>query len=279
LFPQPRVKYDVSKTQKILDLLHQSLALYGYQTIETSVIESADLFLTKAGDQIITRLFTFERHGHQLALRPEFTAAAAHRYAQSGENRVARWQFSGAVFEDDPNDFRHNYQRLSVGAELMGMSGAVADAEVLTVAADNAHLLSVPDWQLVVGHVGLTRQLLSQFMLDNRTTRFLLSHLPKLKDFGKDYVMQLLDKALLGRESSDSLTASDGATEVNTQQMLDVLLDATQRGMTMGGRTRHDIARRLLPKSLLLRPTIRMPKIFSRNGRIQSNFSKRRMCL
>jgi histidyl-tRNA synthetase len=37
-------------------------------------------------------------------------------------------------------------------------------------------------------------------------------------------------------------------SELGTQQMLDVLLDATQRGVTMGGRTRHDIVRRLLQK-------------------------------
>lgn len=247
MFPQPRVKYDVIKNQKIVDMLQEAIALYGYQSVETSIIESAELFLTKAGDSILTRLFTFERYGRQLALRPEFTAAAAHHYAQQHMG-VVRWQFSGAVFEDDPDDYRHNYQRLSVGAELIGMAGAVADAEVLAIAAQGAIQLKVVDWQLVVGHVGLTRQLLGQFALDNRTTRFLLNHLPTLKnpELGKVFVLQQLDKALLGREVLDHI--ADGMNEIDTQQMLDVLLDATQRGMTMGGRTRHDIARRLLQK-------------------------------
>ncbi len=250
MLSQPRVKYDIQMTRKIVDLLNQMIALYGYQRVETSTIESADLFLTKAGDQIITRLFTFERYGQQLALRPEFTAAAAYHYAQLNTQEVARWQFSGEIFEDDPNDFRHNYQRLSVGAELIGLAGAVADAEILVLAAQGAAVAQAADWHLIVGHVGLTRQLLNQFGLDARTTRFLLNHVASLKDpqLGKQHVLQQLDKTLLAGEAHELNGSDESSRELDTQRMLDVLLDATQRGMTMGGRSRHDIARRLLQK-------------------------------
>jgi histidyl-tRNA synthetase len=250
LSPQPRAKIDVLNTQKIVQTLQHTLSLYGYEAAETAVIEPADLFLTRAGDQLITRLFTFERYGKQLALRPEFTAAAAHRYAQQHDNRVVRWQFSGTIFEDDPDDFRHNYQRLSVGAELIGMSEFLADAEMLALAAHSAQSLNVGNWRLVIGHVGLTRQLLKRFGLDSRALRFLLHHLPALKDaqMGKTYVLEQLDRALLGKNHAQNGSDTDSMNEINTQQMLDVLLDATQSGTTMGGRTRHDIARRLLQK-------------------------------
>ncbi len=100
--------------RRLTDSLQYELSLYGYEVIETPMIEPADLFLTRAGDQLITRLFTFERYGQQLALRPEFTAAAAHRYTQSHTHEVARWQFCGPVFEDNPG--RREYQLLSMGA-------------------------------------------------------------------------------------------------------------------------------------------------------------------
>ena len=77
---------------------------YGYERIETPIIQPAELFLTKAGDQIINRLFTFERMGRQLALRPEFTALAAHTYVTrypEAPHPVVRWQFSGSIFEED----------------------------------------------------------------------------------------------------------------------------------------------------------------------------------
>src|SRR5690606_11335496 len=92
-----------TRVQKIRALsydLERTMNSFGYTIMEMPVIENADLFLTKAGDQVIEKLFTFERYGQQLALRPEFTAAAAYHYANSGNNAVVRWQFHGAIFEE-----------------------------------------------------------------------------------------------------------------------------------------------------------------------------------
>ncbi len=221
---------------------------YGYEKIETPIIQPADLFLTKAGDQIINRLFTFERMGRQLALRPEFTALAAHTYVTRYPDQpqpVVRWQFSGSIFEEESGA----HQRYSIGAELIGMGGAAAEAELMALAIKGAAAQGLDQPTLVIGHVELMRLLLNRFQLDSRTQRFLLNHLHVLKEFGKDTVILQIDRLLLGRSGFDdpSLDTEVGS-EIGTQQMLDVLLDATQHGVTMGGRTRHDIVRRLLQK-------------------------------
>ena len=226
--------------------LDQFMTRYGYEKIETPIIQPAELFLTKAGDQIIHRLFTFERLGRQLALRPEFTALAAHTYATqftAEPLQVVRWQFGGPVFEDASGD----YQSFSIGAELLGMSGAIAEAEIIALAANGAADSGLERWSLVIGHAQLMRVLLERFKLDNRTQRFLLHHLPALKQSGKSYILDQLDKLLLGKGAQEDL-GIENVSEISTQQMLDVLLDATQHGTTMGGRTRHDIVRRLLQK-------------------------------
>lgn len=248
---QTRIRYESQRASRLMSALHDTLALSGYQVLETPIIEAADLFLTKAGDQLINKMFTFERLGRQLALRPEFTAAAAHHYAQQADNAIVRWQFGGLIFEDAPDDIQQNYQRLSIGAELMGMEGAAADAEILGLVAQGITSQGIANWRLVVGHVGLMRFLLNRFDLDNRTQRFLLNHLQMLKTGGKAQVLHQLDHALLGVDSDSGIPTdsnTDNMTAVNTQQMLNILLDATERGMTMGGRTREDIARRLLQK-------------------------------
>ncbi len=226
--------------------LEQFMTRFGYEKIETPIIQPAELFLTKAGDEIIHRLFTFERLGKQLALRPEFTALAAYTYITQypgDQQPVMRWQFGGAVFEDAAGEA----QRFSIGAELIGMSGASADAEIIALAGNAVVEHGLQDWTLVVGHADLMRVLLERFQLDSRTQRFLLHHLPALKQSGKAYVLDLLDKLLLGRNTFDEMSLDTGS-EVSTQQMLDVLLDATQHGVTMGGRSRHDIVRRLQQK-------------------------------
>lgn len=236
----------------LADALHEKMARFGYTLVETPMIQSAELFLTKAGDQIVSKLFTFDRHNQQLALRPEFTATAAFDYIRlyPTEHPVVRWQFSGPIFEDQPGASGHNYQHFSIGAELIGMAGIYADAEIIAMSALVAQSQGITDCTLVIGHVGLIRRLLNRFGLDPRTQRFLLSHLNDLKDpaRGRDYVLERLERMVMNVSNPLEAYNADASTEVNTQQMLDALLDATQRNITMGGRSRHDIVRRLLQK-------------------------------
>ncbi|MDX1995170.1 MAG: ATP phosphoribosyltransferase regulatory subunit [bacterium] len=240
-----RVLSDYSTLSAVCARLQAHMALYGYETLETPIIENAALFLTKAGDQIVDKLFTFERHGRQFALRPEFTAAAARRYLMEEQQSAVRWQFSGPVFEDDSQ--RSNIQWTSIGAELLGASGATADAEILAVAARGLMKLGLPKWHLVIGHVGLTRRLLERFTLDARTRRTILQHRDLLKN-REGGNAQLLSALQLATNGSGSIVEPDAVARDNTKVMLDALLDATRRGETLGSRSRRDIAERLLQK-------------------------------
>ncbi|MBE2269326.1 MAG: ATP phosphoribosyltransferase regulatory subunit [Anaerolinea sp.] len=235
----------IDHTNWLIDRLRGYMSQFGYQTLDTPIIDSADLFLTRAGDQIISRLFTFERLGRQLALRPEFTAAAAHTYVELDTEEVTRWQFDGAIFADDGGVF----QKTSVGAELFGMSGVAADAEIVAMAAGGLEHAGISGWRVVIGHVGLMRQLIRRYGLDARTERFLLNQLHVLKEYGKQSVLDMLDRLLVGRNETPLTTPEIGdLSELDAHQLLGVLLDATQHGVTMGGRSRQDIVRRLLQK-------------------------------
>ena len=114
------------------------MARYGYEKIETPIIQPAELFLTKAGDQIIHRLFTFERLGQAAGAPPGIHGAGrAILYVTQfpdDQQPVVRWQFGGAIFEDASSD----NQRFSIGAELIGLGGAAADAEIIALAANGA---------------------------------------------------------------------------------------------------------------------------------------------
>ena len=240
---------DTRQFSHLTTSLERHMATYGYRKVDTPVIQPADLFLTRAGDQIIDHLFTFERRGQQYALRPEFTASAASMYAQQQDDPVVRWQFSGPVFDDDPAYTSNSYQRFGIGAELLGMAGTLAEAEIMAMAVQGLVRQGVQDWTLTIGHVQLMRHLLSRHQLDSRAQRFLLSQLPALRNpaQGKDHVLEVLDKLMMGTEIPAIAPAGIGE-ESSTETLLDVLLDATQHGTTMGGRTRHDIVRRLLQK-------------------------------
>ncbi len=224
--------------------LQDHMALYGYQVSDTPVIERADLFLTKAGDAMINRLITFERGGIALALRPEFTASAALRYIRDTRDnrdsgRVCRWQYAGPVFQD-----ASQYQHLSIGAELIGLGGAAAEAEIVAMAALGLHTLGIAP-RVVIGHLGLLRYLLAGFDLDDRTLRFLLNRRVLLRDpgqgnstVGKAAVIAALDDYLPMPEAADNRPA--------TEQMLRAFLGS--RAETLGGRSPDDIVERLMLK-------------------------------
>lgn len=235
------------KIREIERVLQDHMDLFGYDLIDIPIIEKAEIFLTRAGHNIIERLFTFDRGGHLLALRPEFTAAAAHRYAQQGTQQPVRWQVSGAIFEDEPSDHSLQYQKHTIGAELIGQNGASADAEIIAIAVQGAKKLGADEFKVIIGHVGLQLHLLAQYQLDSRTSRLLLSQRERLKTEGKQATLEYIQEALTLDDSAKSDEGNLGQSE-QTQYMLDVLLDSTRYGATMGGRSRHDIAQRLLQK-------------------------------
>ena len=246
-----QTQYNYRRVHRLIISLGELMAQYGYEVVETPIIEAADLFLTKAGDQIVKKLFTFERHGQELALRPEFTAPAAYYYVNRPNNtgqHAVRWQFNGPVFEDDPHDLGHNYQRFSIGAELIGLDGPMAEAEIIGMAAQGVLAQGVSDLELLIGHAGLTRQVLARFNLDARTERFLLSRLPVIREVGKSRVLEELGIALREPTMLPQTPSAQQDAELQTYQVVSALLDSSQRGTTMGSRTREDITRRLLQK-------------------------------
>lgn len=235
--------------QNVQITLQQHMQKFGYQLVDTPVIDSAEIFLTKAGDQLISKLFTFDRYGKQLTLRPEFTAGATQRYVHEIKQGVMRWQFSGATFQDDPLRADHSYQRLSAGAELIGMDSPAAEAEIIAMCGTGLHKLGLHDYQLSIGHVGLLRQLIRQYDLDIRTERFLLNNRHLLHDrvAGKQQLLAKFER-LAYRQESNSESDPGKAHAGPTGNMLDVFFDNRKLSNTMGGRTREDVLRRLLQK-------------------------------
>lgn len=227
----------------IEQILHTHLQLYGYQDLETPLIENAEIFLTRAGDKVIDQLIIFEHGNDQLALRPEFTASAANHYVQGGYSGTARWQMRGPVFADRAGRPAQNYH---LGAECIGSSGPEIDAEMMAIAIKGLTPLLADSWIFQIGHVGLQMHLLNHFGLDSRTTRLLLSQRDSLRD--GQQVVERIEK-VLNVDITDEHASSLGDS-VHTRQMLDVLLDSTRYGTTMGGRERHEIARRLIDKRM-----------------------------
>lgn len=225
---------------------------YGYELIDLPMIQPADIFLIKAGDQIVNRLFTFERRGQQLSLRPEFTAAATYNYLNENglHSPIVRWQFGGYVFAENSNEGVVNHQHYSIGAELIGMDGSLADSEIVAMAAIGLEKQGIQYSEIAIGHTGLLRQLLSQFHLDSHTERYILNHMVLLKDEtgGKKQVIERLDKWLSSSNSLEHLRLHQDVGLETTSQLIETFLDTPRNGSSLGGRTLYDMAQRIIQK-------------------------------
>ena len=242
--------------QKYLELEYKfrnNLLSYGYIPKQANLIQPANLFLTRAGDQIIEKLVTFTQNGQELSLRPEFTSIAADQYTQEITHRdVIRWQYSGKIFENMPHH-QQKEEKFSIGAELIGLDSVEADAEIISMAYSGLPEELAESSTLVIGHTGLLRHILEQFQLDKRTYQFLLAHRKELRNpaQGKQYVISEIENFLFGTNNNESRQPFEGnhtEYENSTNMILQDILHTSEYVYTMGNRDHKDITRRLLRK-------------------------------
>ena len=176
------------RSRRVQDGLQSFLALYGYRTVDTPVVEPTDIFLRKSGGELASQMYTFvEPGGHQVSLRPEFTSQVIRLFLQEERNQPTpvRWQYAGPVFRYSPGETRYGRQFTQVGAELIGAAGASAEAEVMAMACGALASLGLGSQRMVLGDVGAVYGLLKQFKLSERATYFLLYSMGELRD-GED---------------------------------------------------------------------------------------------
>lgn len=236
------------EASEVTATLQQVMNRFGYQPIETPLLEYADLFLTKSGDDAMNRLFTFEMYGRLLCLRSEFTPSAARLYIEryQHEPKPIRWQLTGPVFRYESPQRSHSRQFTMVGAELIGDAGTGGDAETIGMAAAGLFGVGLREWTLVIGHVGLIGALLDQFQLERRTRRYLLGQIENLRRRGRAYVEAQIERLYAGLPAD--LENIEALSEDGMRRTLQMLLASADLGTTGAGRGSEDIARRLLNK-------------------------------
>jgi len=128
---------------------------WGYCHVITPLVESMDVLDLGLGAEQRRRLFKFtDMRGDVVALVGERTVPVARLVA--GKLRAAalplRLCYAGPVLSTDEGRFEHRRETYQVGAELIGASGPVADAEVIALAARCMEATGIRRYQIDVGH-------------------------------------------------------------------------------------------------------------------------------
>lgn len=122
----------------------------GCDHIEPDILQPADIFLDRSGEDIRSRTFVFtDPAGRELCLRPDLTVPACRYHLSHAADPSAetRYCYAGKAFRFQPGggDHLHPPEFDQVGIELIGAADAeAADAEVLrlTLAAVAAAALA-----------------------------------------------------------------------------------------------------------------------------------------
>jgi histidyl-tRNA synthetase len=231
--------------------VQECLRSFGYQTVETPALEFLDLFLAKAGQLPGVRLFTLDQGGRRLCLRPEFTASLGRLFVEKMQQwpQPIRLQVSGPVFRLESPQRGRSRQFTMAGVELIGAGGALADAETIAVAGAALRAISDRPYRIIVGHVGLVRDILENLNLSPRGAQFVLRHMESLRkpSQGRDHVNRTIDRLYppTGEEEPPSEEPPNPRSGHVTDAVSDML--SSQDGF-LGSRTADEIARRLADK-------------------------------
>ena len=222
---------------------------FGYEEVDAPLVEHADLFIRKAGEEIVEQLYHFELHERHLALRPEFTPSLARMIMarQGGLPLPVRWFSIPQCWRYERMTRGRRREHYQWNMDLWGLPGVEAEAEL--IAAVFALLdrvgLDPGDVRMRVNSRALVEEIVRS-RLDLEAGRFepLCIVIDKIDKIGADAVVEQLSdpagdvrlEAGAAREVVDLLSVRDlaeaarrappGSRTLEQLQRLFELLDA-----------------------------------------------------
>ena len=152
------------RTERVLALAGEILALRGYGRISTPIFENTELFKRSIGEDtdIVTKeMYTFEDHGGEsLTLRPEGTAPVIRAYLERGlfsEGLPQKLYYFGPMFRRERPQAGRFRQFNQIGAEAIGSADPLIDAEIISISAVLFGKLGLERYRLVLNSVGCRR--------------------------------------------------------------------------------------------------------------------------
>ena len=130
---------DLRQFREVSEIARKTSLLYGFEEIETPILESASVFkrsLGETSDIVSKEMYAFkDLGGDDLVLRPEGTAGIARAFISEGMTQLTPLKlfYRGPMFRyERPQKGRYR-QFYQVGVELLGVEKAQADLECLAL--------------------------------------------------------------------------------------------------------------------------------------------------
>lgn len=138
---------------------------YGYVEVSTPTFEYLEVLEAGTGRNNWEDLYLFiDREGRILSLRPEMTVAIARMAATHLREAVfpQRLCYIGNVFRHVQPQRAQYREFWQMGIELLGASGAQADAEVINIAVESLRIMGLENFKISLNQIEIFNSLLDE---------------------------------------------------------------------------------------------------------------------
>lgn len=203
---------DMAIQNQIFDIWRSISHKYGYQEYSASVLEPADLYRAKSGDEIVNeQTYTFKDRGdREVTLRPEMTPTVARMVA--GKKRELafplRWFSIPNLFRYEQPQRGRLREHWQLNVDIFGVDNLQAEVEIIQMAYDItlAYGLKPTDFEIRINNRKLMNYITKDvFALDDEKAKKLSKLIDKKEKLPKD-TFELLAQEILNDKSQQFLT-------------------------------------------------------------------------
>lgn len=156
---------DTSLLMMMLDKLRGLSRAYGYEFVETPILEQQELFTSKSGEAILEQLYVLQdKSGRQLALKPDITPSLTRYFLQHRQSDARPVKLA-------TTDRVHRYEAPQAGryreirqfnVEQFGGEGPACDADLIRHFVQSLWELGLDDVQILVGDRNILTEAISR---------------------------------------------------------------------------------------------------------------------
>ncbi|WP_439500073.1 histidine--tRNA ligase [Bosea sp. (in: a-proteobacteria)] len=216
---------DVAATERMLSVIREQFALYGFDPVETPFVEYTDALGKFLPDQDRPNegVFSFQDDDEQwLSLRYDLTAPLARYVAENFDAlpKPYRSYRAGYVFRNEkpgPGRFR---QFMQFDADIVGAGSVAADAEICMLAADTMEALGIRrgDYVVKVNNRKVLDGVMDAAGIDQAARLAVLRAIDKADKFPLEEVGKLLGEGR--KDESGDFTKGAGLSAAQAETIL-----------------------------------------------------------
>jgi ATP phosphoribosyltransferase regulatory subunit len=256
----------IAALDKQADTILAVFAARGYTRHEPSILQPAQIFVDRSGEEIRRRTFELtDPSGRELCLRPDLTIPTCKWQVENGKPYPARLCYHGLAFRHRPPAppkgsaaasetpmARRSFsegggdgptQFYQAGAELLGLQDhAAGDVEMMALAVEALRAAGLAEFEMKLGDLGLFATLVDALEVPAQWRGRLKRHF-----WRAGYFDALLARMVAGAvsDAERAIDALHGLGAAHLRPAIEALLDK-QGDAPLGARTREEIVERLM---------------------------------